>query len=322
MFVEWPKSAAGERISSTRLPLRGVDREVARLAAAQHNVVGLDQLVELGLSPSAVVQREACGRLHRIHEGVYAVAAVLSGEGRLIAAALACGQQAVVSHRSAAGLLGLLRDSRAVIDVIAPKRRGRSVEGIRAHACSLATEDRVEVSQIPCTSVARTLVDLAGAVSERPLRSAVRHAEVLRLLDVREVERTARRISRPRGIVRLRRLLAEFDPDQLQTESELEARFLDLCIREGLPRPAVNVPIAVDGIEIRPDFAWPAERLIVELDGARFHSTASGVERDKRRDQRLLLAGWSTVRVTWTQLRSEPILLASSVRQLLSDRAN
>ena len=78
----------------------------------------------------------------------------------------------------------------------------------------------------------------------------------------------------------------------------------------------------MDGIEIRPDFAWPAERLIVELDGARFHTTASGVEHDKRRDQRLLLAGWSTVRVTWTQLRSEPTLLANSVRQLLSERAS
>ena len=321
MPVEWPKSAAGERISSTRPALRGIDREVARLAAAQHNVVALRQLIALGLSGSAVVQRETCGRLHRIHDGVYAVAPVLSWEGRLVAAARACGQQAVVSHRSAAGLLGLLSDSRAVIDVIAPNGRGRSVEGIRAHACSLTTDDRIEVSRIPCTSVARTLIDLAGALPEWRLRSALRQAEVLRLLDVREVHRSAGRISRPRGIVRLRRLLAEFDPDQLQTESELEGRFLQLCAAEGLPPPAVNVPIAVDGIEIRPDFAWPAERLIVEVDGARFHATPSGVEHDKRRDQRLLLAGWSTVRVTWTQLGSEPTLLANSIRQLLIERA-
>jgi hypothetical protein len=277
--------------------------------------------MRLGLSASAVRKREAAGRLHRVHPAVYAVGSpLLSGEGRLMSAVLACGPDAVLSHRSASGLLGLTSDHGGETDVISPNRRGRSPDGIRAHACSLGRDDRIEVRGIPCTSVARTLVDLAGVLPRWRLRSAVRQAEVLRLLDVRQVEATAGRISRPRGIVGLRRLLAEFDPDQLQTESELESRFLELCAAEGLPRPAVNVPITVDGIEIRPDFAWPAQRLIVELDGSRFHSTPSGVERDKRRDQRLLLAGWVTIRVTWTQLRSEPALLANTIRQLLSDR--
>jgi very-short-patch-repair endonuclease len=159
-----------------------------------------------------------------------------------------------------------------------------------------------------------------GGLSSLGRRAPRRQAEVLRLLDVRQVETSAERISRPRGIVRLRRQLAEFDPDQLSTESDLEELFLELCSSEGLPRPRVNVPIVVDGLEVRPDFAWPEQRLIVELDSARFHSTPSGVERDKRRDQRLLLAGWATMRTTWTQLRSEPAVLASAIRRLLSDR--
>lgn len=298
-----------------------MDRAIAGLAARQHNVVALAQLVELGLSEKAVSHRIAAGRLHLIHRGVYAVGSPrLSAEGHLMAAVLACGPAAALSHRSAASHLGVLPDAR-MVDVTAPGRRGRSIDGIRAHACALTPADLTEIDDIPCTSLARTLLDVAGAVQEHRLRSALRQAEILGLLDVREVEAAAQRVSRPRGVVTLRRLIAEFDPDLLYTESELEGRFLALCRSSGLPAPEINVPIRIGGLQLRPDCLWRRERLVVELDGARFHSTPSAVERDKRRDQRLLLAGWTTVRCTWSQVEREPDELAETIRGLLVQRA-
>ena len=299
-----------------------MDRGIAGLAEAQHNVVALPQLLELGLSEGAVWHRAAAGRLHLVYRGVYAVGSPrLSREGRLLGAVLACGPGAAIAYRSAACLLGLLEDSRAVIDVAAPNRRGRSIDGIAAHASVLTPDDLTQVDAVPCTSLPRTLLDLAGVVGERRLRAALRRAEVLRILDVGEVEAAARRVKRPRGVVTLRRVIAEFDTDLLYAESGLEESFLDLCRTAGLPKPEVNVPLVVDGLEIRADCLWRAQRLIVELDGHRFHSTPSGVERDKRRDQRLLLAGWTTVRVTWSQVRREPIALVDMLGRLLAQRS-
>jgi Transcriptional regulator, AbiEi antitoxin len=166
------------------------DAELARLAAEQHGVVALRQLPELGLSSSAVRSRVASGRLHRVHRGVYAVGhRVLGVEGRWIAAVLACGRDAVLSHRSAAALWSLRPTTRTAIDVTVPRRVGLSRPGIDVHrATGLEPGDLTRVRGVPCTTVARTLVDLAEVIDRRELARACEQAEVLRRFDARALE--------------------------------------------------------------------------------------------------------------------------------------
>jgi predicted transcriptional regulator of viral defense system len=209
------------------------------MAEKQHGLVTLSQIRALGLSGSAVRKRVERGRLHQLHKGVYAVGhSVLSREGWFMAAVLACEPCAVLSHRSAAELWGLQKGFAASIDVTAPNRRGRIPAGIDAHRdSSVVAADRTKLHQIPCTTVARTLLDLAGVVSAWELRKAVAEAEVLRLLDVPAVRALIRRSRGRRGVARLRLCIEELDPATKRTRSELERRFLRLCKRAGLPKP-------------------------------------------------------------------------------------
>ncbi|MGB7589584.1 MAG: type IV toxin-antitoxin system AbiEi family antitoxin domain-containing protein [Solirubrobacterales bacterium] len=290
------------------------------MAERQHGVVSLDQMHAAGLTSTAVRQRARAGRLHRVHQGVYAVGhPLLSAEGRWMAAVLACGPGAVLSHRSAAALWGLRHTSRSLVDVTAPHRRGRAPEGIAAHRDgSLRAPDRTVVRGIPCTSLARTLLDLAGVVDVRELRSLITEAEVLHLFDLTALQEVMDRNRGRRGIARLRLVISEFDPRVELTRQELERRFLALCDRAGLPTPEINAPLELDGGNLIPDFLWREAGLIVETDGRQFHDTASAFERDRLRDQRLTLAGWRVIRCTWRQVVGEPAELARTVRTLLT----
>lgn len=237
-----------------------------------------------------------------------------------MAAVLACGPGAVLSHRSAAELWGLLRPAgRFAIDVTAPGRRGRAPDGINAHRHgSLQAPDRTSVQGIPCTSVARTLLDMAGGVPAHELRGSIAEAEVQRLLDLAAVHEVMDRSRGRRGVARLRLAVDELDPQIALTRRELERRFLALCRRAGLPSPAVNVPLELDDGVLVPDFLWREARLIVETDGRQFHDTASAFEHDRRRDQRLTLAGWRVIRCTWRQVVREPAEVGRTVRALLA----
>jgi very-short-patch-repair endonuclease len=231
---------------------------------------------------------------------------------------IACGPRAVLSHRSAAALWGLRRDSRSRIDVTAPSRRGRAPAGIDAHRDgSLRPVDRTEERGIPCTSVARTLLDLAGVVSPRELRNAVTQAEVERIFDLAQVREVIGRSSRRRGVARLRRAIAEHDPRDERTRGELERRFLALCREGQLPLPEVNVPLFVGELQLEADFLWRGARLIVEADDRYSHLTVTAFEKDRRRDQRLTLAGWRVIRCTWRQVLGNPEQLAHTLHALL-----
>jgi Protein of unknown function (DUF559)/Transcriptional regulator, AbiEi antitoxin len=305
--------------------LRGadpLDAAIADLAEEQHGVISLGQLVELGLAARSVDKRAAMGRLHRIHQGVFAVGhRLLSPDGYRMAAVLACGPGAVLSHRSAAALWGIRSGGRSRIDVTAPRRRGRCPAGIDAHRDgSLHPSDRTEIRGIPCTNLARALLDLAGVVSPRELRNAITQAEIERVFDLAAVNAVIARSRRRRGVARLRQAIADHDPrDQLARE-ELERRFLELCRRARLPLPEVNIPLLLDGEPIEPDFTWRSARLIVEADGRRTHHTVRAFERDRRRDQRLKLAGWDVVRCTWRQVVYDPGDLGQTLRTLLASR--
>lgn len=299
------------------------DREIAEIANGQHGVVSLEQLEDLGIGRKTAHRRVEAGRLHRLHEGVYAVGHLpRTPQARYIAAVLACGPDAVLSHRSAADLLGLREDRRSKIDVTAPGRRGRAPVGIAAHRDgSLASADRAIVDGIPCTSVARTLLDFAGVAPVWELRKAVGEAEVLRKLDKGAARRLIKRSRGRRGVARLRMLLDELDPDTKRTRSYMERLFLAMCRRAGLPRPEVNVWLDVGDRRYQPDFLWGDLGLIVEADSRRFHDTDSAFLNDRRREQRLQLAGWRVSRCTWWEIERESRRLAETVRGLLAQAA-
>jgi hypothetical protein len=274
----------------------------------------------LGLNVRLVDKRVAAGRLHSIHQGVYAVGhRRLSPDGCLMAAVIACGPKAVLSHRSAAAALGLRRDSRARVDVTAPGRRGRVPIGIDAHRDeSLLPADYAEVRGIPCTSLARTLLDLAAVVSSRELRNAITQAEVERAFDLTAVREVIERSRRRRGVARLRQAISEHDPRDERTRGKLERRFLAFCRHFGLPLPEVNVPLVIDDVQLEVDFLWRDARLVVETDDRYSHFTLTAFEKDRRRDQRLKLAGWEVIRCTWHQVVDDPGELSKTLGTLLA----
>src|SRR3954451_19577198 len=279
------------------------DRDVARLAEAQHGLVAIWQLLELGFGRGAIKYHVAIGRLHQLYRGVYAVGhTVLSLNGRFIAAVFSAGANAVLSHRSAALLWGLLRDSRRVIDVTTPDRGRTSKKGVRVHRVrSLHPDDVTFVDSIPVTSVARTLFDIARTETPRQLRYALDEAERLRLLDTRALQRFRCRA--------LDAALAEMrEPDN--TNPGIERLFLEVIDAAGIPRPETNV--FVEGHNV--DAVWREQKLVVELDSRASHMTTRAFEEDRERDEKLQLAGYRVIRITWGRRPRDPAGVVAMLR--------
>jgi very-short-patch-repair endonuclease len=240
---------------------------------------------------------------------------VLTIHGRWLAAVLACGRAAMLSHRSAAALWDLRPTARATIDVTAPRTRHRRA-GLDLHLprC-LAPEHRTEQRRIPCTTVARTLVDLAGVLDRTGIEGAWRRAEMLGLLDAQAVQSALEPSRGRRGAGLIRALLAETDPDDF-TRSELEERFLALCRDAGLPRPEVNSRVQANGTTYEVDFLWREQRLVAETDGWGPHRTRDAFEADRRRDADLLVAGLRVARFTWRQITHDPNRVKATIASL------
>jgi hypothetical protein len=295
---------------------------VAELATRQHGVVALWQLRPLGLSATAVRSRVAAGRLHPVHRGVYAVGhPVLAGEGHSMAAVLACGPGAVLSHRSAAEHWGLLRSSRRRVDVTVLRGRGGHRPGIDVHRVRrLDPADVTTVDGIPCTTVARTLLDFAEVVNQRRVEQAVERAEILRLFDLGAIDAVCGRTPSRRGATVIASILRDYTAEA-PTKNELEKRFLAICDDAGVPRPQVNVWVDLPGGGVEVDFLWEEERLIVETDGWETHGTSAAFERDRERDIRLRLAGWNPVRITWRRIENARGAVGREVRALLAQQS-
>ena len=294
---------------------------ISALAERQHRVVSVRQFEALWLGGSGVRNRISAGLLHREHRGVYRVGpGPLSARGIWMAAVLACGEGAVLSHRTAAALWELLGTANERVDVSIPRTCGRSRPALAVHRTeTLLPQDITAVDGIPCTSVARTLLDLAEVVPRRRLERALEQAEVLGVFDGRAVADVLERANGRRGAGRLRAVLtAAVEPSS--TASELEERFLALCRRAGIPHPAVNAWVATNEEHLKVDFLWRAERLVIEADGYAFHGNRRAFERDRRRDQLLKLAGFETVRFTWQQLADDPETVAEALQALLPSR--
>jgi hypothetical protein len=299
------------------------DAQLASVAAAQHGVFPLAQVVDLGLSASAVRKRALAGRLHRIYHGVYALVPLplLPARGRYLAAVLACGSHAALSHRSAARLHGLRESHRDAIEVLIPGRSARQHEGIEVHRSNRFEPalDAAVVDAVPVTTVARTLLDLAAVVPRRALERALDQAEILRVFDLNALrDQIVRNPSHP-GAGKLRSTLARHTAGDAVTESELEELFRAIVDPAGLPRPEVNAPVdpGDGGTIIRPDVVWRHAKLAVELDGAKWHLTRKAFESDHDRDLRLKAAGWDVIRLTWRQLHDEPTRVTALLRTRL-----
>jgi predicted transcriptional regulator of viral defense system len=287
---------------------------LAELAARQHGVVAIWQLLELGYRPGAVKYQLGAGRLHQLHRGVYAVGhTALSLRAHLIAAVFAAGPWAVLSHRSAALLWGLLSDSRAVINVTTPDR-GRASRGrVKVHRVRrLHPDDCAVVDGISVTSIARTLIDLAATATPRDLRYALDQAERLRLFDLRALRRVIARCRGRKGVKALTAALVEMR-EPANTNPGIERVFLELCDQAGIPRPQTNVFVA--GYNV--DAVWPEQRLVVELDSRSHHMTAGAFEEDRVRDATLQLAGYRVIRISWRRLVQEPDAVIALLRGLL-----
>jgi very-short-patch-repair endonuclease len=299
---------------------RGWDWGIAAIASEQQGLVALWQLEGLGLERRAVQARVSTGRLHRVHQGVFTVGhAVLPEEGHFLAAVLACGPAAVLSHRSAAALWRIGPQESGPIDVTAANRRGRVPKGIRAHRDgALVVGERTEFRGVPCTTPARTLIDLGGIVPTDRLKRALAEAEVRRLIRHQAVRALIQRHRGRRGVARLRLLLDEVHPSTKRTRSELERMFLDMCGRSELLQPEVNVKLEVERGSLEADFLWRDAALIMEADGREYHDTDSAFLNDRRREQELELAGWRVSHCTWAQVELEPRRLAHTIRGLLT----
>jgi hypothetical protein len=290
------------------------DRIVAALAGRQHGIVRLDQLYAAGLDKDAVARRVAAGWLHRLYARVYAVGHLaLTPRSHQLAALYAYWPGALLSHRSAAVLWGLLRYAPR-IEVTSP-RVGRPRDGIVLHRSRLIhEEDQAVVDGIPVTSVARTLVDLAEG-PERYLAAAIREAEVRKLFDLRAIDRTLERLAGRRGRHRLRQVLASYRPESAFTRSGAERRFLEICRDYGLPVPGANLWIG----EFEVDFYWPDARVAVELDSSTFHMTTHAFRADRRRDRVLAARGIQVVRVPLDDLE-RPAELAGQLARIRASR--
>jgi hypothetical protein len=289
---------------------------LARLAERQHGVVSIRQLGQLGYSASSVSKAVASGRLHRLWRGVYAVGHTnLSAQGRCLAAVLACAPGAVLSHGSAAWLWGLYRHRPGTIDVTAPTRRHRKPP-LRLHYARLHADERALRVGIPVTSVSRLLLDLAATLTDARLESLLERCEEQGLFDLGEIDATLARAGGHHGAGRLRRCLSIYRPDPAFTRSRLESRFLALVLKAGLPRPATNYNVA--GLEL--DAYWETERFAVELDVYETHGTRAAFERDRLREEELLLAGIESIRVTGPRLKNEPEQVMENLTKHLSRR--
>jgi hypothetical protein len=289
---------------------RGSRERVADLATAQGGAISLSQLQEAGVSTRNASHHSSDGRLHRIHRGVYTVGhRSISQHTHLRAAVLACGEGAAVSHGTAAAFHLLWDKWPRLIDITVPVEAGRKIDGIRCRRCRYPEPEEVEVKHgVAVTTVARTLVDLAGMVGMKTLRKTVGRAAMRRKLDLQAVDIAIYNAKRRRGLKPLELALVPYrteDGKVPDVRSDFETLVLPDLIEMGLARPNCNVPLHIEGERFLVDFLWERARVIVETDGRETHETPTAFQGDRRRDQFLAAAGYRVVRITWDQLHSE-----------------
>jgi very-short-patch-repair endonuclease len=288
-----------------------VERAIARIAGRQDNVISRAQLLTAGLGRGAIAHRVSTGAWQRLHKNVYLVGpAPPSLMARARAAALACGADAMISHRSAAEMFGLLPDTGDRIHVSVVGRSIAPRDGVRLHRIAgFEPGETTKMRDIPLTSVARTICDLAGTESTDEVETAFQEALYRDIVTPRAVAAVVAREPRRRGAAAIRALLR----DSRMTRSDRERALLKLIDAAQLPRPVTNLRLHGHLV----DAYWPAEQLVVEFDGWRAHGHRLAFEGNRKRDQVMLAHGLRVMRVTDRHLEDEPVALAARIAQAL-----
>lgn len=294
------------------------DRGAADLARRQHGIVGREQLVALGMEAGAIKRRIQAGRLHVIHRGVYAVGhTAITIRARWMAAVLASGERAVLSHRSATALWGIWGSGAGETHVTVP-RKTRSQRSIRRHFGALPFDEVTNCDGIPVTSAARAVLDLAADKGDAATESALREMEYLGIYGPLSIPALLDRHPNHRGATIVARCLERLEDDPGgRLRSPLEELFLPFLDAHQLPRPRLNPWLSVGDERFQVDCYWPQARLVGELDGFQAHGTKRALSADRKRDRRLLTASFRVVRITAAQLTSEPSAVARDLGALL-----
>jgi len=307
-------SVAQQRKPNTEI----LDRRVAGLAGRQHGVVGRWQLDEIGLTEQMIRTRVAHGGLNRLHRGVYAVGhRALTVESRWMAAVLAHGPRAVLSHRSAGQMWGLCPRSRIAPEVTCPGSK-KTKPGIVTHRGTLLGDEVVRVRGMPVTSVPRTMFDLAATRPEREVERAWNEMEVRGYRDRLSVPHLLERHPGRKGSLLLARLANRKTLPVGITRNDLEEGFLALVDRFDLPRPRMNAHLVVRGRFYEVDCLWEDDKVAIELDGGGAHGTMKAFHKDRERDRILTAEGYTTARITWDHIQDTPQEVADDLRRILA----
>ena len=291
-----------------------IEGAIAALAAGQHGHVTRGQLRSLGLGAGAIKHRLRTRRLIAVYAGVYAVGhRPTHPVARAAAAVLACGPGAVLSHGSAASLWGIAKHWSLPYEVSAPRERRR--QGITTHRVArlVRAEIRMHLG-VRVTSPARMLLDIAPRLTDAELTRAVNDLRLAGHLKPSQLTAVLARATTHTAAARLRGIAHDAAP--APTRSTFEDEFRCFAQRFGLPRPEINARVA--GREV--DALFRAERVIVELDGYRFHRGRESFERDRERDAASLEQGYATVRITWQRLSAASVQEARRLERILRAR--
>jgi hypothetical protein len=296
-----------------------LDRKVAALGGRQHGVVGRWQLQRIGLTERMIRTRIAHGGLSRLHRGVYAVGhRATTVESRWMAAVLAHGPEAVLSHRSAGQVWGLYPRSRIEPEVTCPGSK-KTKRGICTHGGSLPPDEVVRVRGIPVTSVPRTMFDLAGTLKQRrEVERAWNEMEVRGYTDALSVPHLLDRYPGRKGSLLLARLANRKTLPVGITRNDFEEAFLGLIDSFGLPRPRMNAHLTLRGRFYEIDCFWERERVAIELDGGAVHMTEKAFHDNRERDRILTADGYTATRIIWDHIHDTPSQVADDLRLILT----
>lgn len=290
-------------------------RDLMLLGTQQHGVVSLEQALASGVSRSTLQRLAAREGWRRLQRGVY----LLPGADRGLrqecqGALLAAGEHAVLCRRTAAHLYGLLPPP-AVVELFLPlAERAPGLTGVRVcRTRTLNTADLAFMDGLRATTPTRTVIDLAAVLEPPELRAVLISARQRRLVDLDRLGRRSEQIGPVRGIGVVRRLLRELHPEWC--DSILEERVRDLVRQAGLPPPHPKpFPVETPGRRLHVDIAWPSRRVGIEVDGFAYHSSHAAMERDHRRANALLLAGWRILHVGWQRVESDADTFVAELR--------
>ncbi|HTU28450.1 MAG TPA: hypothetical protein VMF07_03650 [Solirubrobacteraceae bacterium] len=289
-------------------PLRA---QISTIADGQLGHITRGQLLALGVTPSWIRSQIRLGWLIPVHAGVYALGHVpRHALARAFAATLACGEGSALSHAAAAALWGAQPWPR-LIEVVAPYERRRP--GIWTHRSTTLTPQHVRTHQrIRVTTPARTVLDLQPRLTDPQL---IRLVNDLRNLNHMHAGAFTELCTQSRRVNRLLGAATDDDAPERPTRSWLEDRFRRFTQRHDLPMPVVGAVLPHNGREV--DGLYPTQKLIVELDSWRHHSSRASFERDRAKDADALAHGYRTLRVTDDRLNRDGTEEAARIRRIL-----